>query len=135
MPRVMVTSGGRSGMSFGCLGSVVAVLLVLLLAAAIALGALVLLVVVGAVLAVGLVALAVDRILLAVSPSRRARRDAMRTGRVIDTTARVEPPHDGHGESTEEPKGLPGAEPEGPQPGWPGPTGPLGPPGSSGPRA
>ena len=25
MPRVMVTSGGRSGMSFGCLGSVVAV--------------------------------------------------------------------------------------------------------------
>ncbi len=113
MPRVVVV-GGRPGRSFGCLGSVLAVLLVVLLAAAIAVGALVLLVVVGAVLAVGLVALAVDRILLAVSPSRRARRDAMRAGGVIETTAHVEPSDHWDGGPSGGPRELPGFDPEGP---------------------
>ncbi len=116
MTRVVVTNGGRPGTPFGCLGSVVALLLLILLVAAISVGAVILLVVVGALLAVGLVALAVDRILLAVSPSRRARRDAMRSGGVvIDTTARVEPPYD-----RETPRGeqeLPRAAPEEPSSG------------------
>jgi uncharacterized protein (DUF58 family) len=110
VPRVVITDGGRPRTSLGCLGSVVGILLVVLLAAALAVGAVILLVVVGALLAVGLVALAVDRILLAVSPSRRARRDAVRAGGVIDVTARVEHPDD------DRPPGgrreLPGSGPE-----------------------
>jgi hypothetical protein len=90
---------------------VLALLLLVLLVAAVAVGALVLLVVVGVLLAVGLVALAVDRILLAVSPSRRARRDAMRAGGVIDTTARVEWPGDERGPPTDGNE-LPGADPD-----------------------
>jgi hypothetical protein len=91
VPGVEITGGGRPGTPFGCLGSVLAVLLLIVFVTAIAVGAVVLLVVVGALLAVGLVALAVDRILLALSPGRRQRRDAMRSGgMVIDTTARVE---------------------------------------------
>ena len=95
MTRVVVTNGGRPGMLFGCLGSVLALLVLIVLVAAIAVGAVILSVVVGALLALGLVALAVDRILLGLSPNRRARRDAMRSGGVvIDTTARVEPPYE-----------------------------------------
>jgi hypothetical protein len=116
VPRVVVTNGGRPGALFGCLGSVVALLLLILVVAAISVGAVILSVVVGALLAVGLVALAVDRLLLAVSPSRRARRDAMRSGGVvIDTTARVESPYD-----RETPRGeqeLPPADPDGPSSG------------------
>jgi hypothetical protein len=111
--RVVVTNGGKSGTPFGCLGSVLALLLLILLVAAIAVGAVILLVVVGALLAVGLVALAVDRILLAVSPNRRARRDAMRSGGVvIDTTARVETLYDR--ESPGSGDALPGADPDEP---------------------
>ena len=118
VPEVVVTSGGRSGSPFGCLGSVLALLLLVLLIAAISVVGVILLVVVGALLAVGLVALAVDRILLAVSPSRRARRDAMRSGGVvIDTTARVEPPHEHRtGTGGQE---LPGADPDKPSSGSP----------------
>jgi hypothetical protein len=111
--RVVVTNGGRPGTLLGCLGSVVALLVLIVLVAAISVGAVILSVVVGALLALGLVVLAVDRILLAVSPSRRARREAMRSGGlVIDTTARVEPPYD-----RETPRGgqeLPRTKPEEP---------------------
>jgi hypothetical protein len=88
------------------------------LVAAVALGAVILLVVVGALLAVGLVALAVDRLLLAVSPSRRARRNAMRSGGVvIDTTAHVErsPEPGSRGVGQE----LPGSDPDEPASGSP----------------
>ena len=53
----------------------VALLVLIVLVAAITVGAVILSVVVGALLALGVVVLAVDRILLAVSPSRRARRE------------------------------------------------------------
>jgi uncharacterized membrane protein len=115
--RVAITTGGRPARPFGCLGSVIALAVLVVVVAAIALGAVILLVIVGALIAVGLVALAVDRILLAVSPSRRARRDAVRSGGVvIDTTARVERPFD-HGTAIEHE--LPDTDPEAPSSGSP----------------
>jgi len=93
MPRVYVTSRGRSGVSFGCLGSLV-IGFIYVMAAVLFIGVLV--VVCGVFLAaliVSLVALGVHRLLIAVSPGYRARR-AVRgpfqpTSKVIDSTAKV----------------------------------------------
>ena len=93
MPRVYVTSRGRSGVSFGCLGSLV-VGFIYLMAAVLFIG--VLMVVCGVFLAaliVSLLALGVQRLLLAVSPGYRARRAVQGpfrpTSKVIDSTAKV----------------------------------------------
>jgi len=93
MPRVYVTHRGRPGVSFGCLGSLV-IGFVYALGAVLFVGASVLIfgVFVAAVL-VALVALEVNRLLIAVSPRYRERRvtqGAFRpTTKVIETTARV----------------------------------------------
>ena len=123
MPRVLVTSGGRPGTSFGCLGSVLAFVLLVVLVAAIALGALVLFAIVGAALVVGLLVFAVDRLLLAISPSRRARRDAARSGGVIDATARIVRPGEEYGSPPTDRRELPGADRGEPPPGPSAPSG------------
>ena len=93
MPRVYITSRGRSGVSFGCLGSLVIGFLYLM-AAVLFVGVLVM---IGGVflaaLIVSLVALGVHRLLMAVSPnyreSRAVRGPFQPTSKVIDSTAKV----------------------------------------------
>ena len=93
MPRVFVTSQGRSGVSFGCLGSLV-IGFVYVMAAVLFVGVLV---VIGGVflaaLIVSVLALAVHRLLMAVSPGYRERRAVQGpfrpASKVIDSTAKV----------------------------------------------
>ena len=93
MSRVHVSQRGGGGSSSGCLGSLV-IGLVYVLGAVLFIGALVLIlgVFVAAVL-VALVALGVNRLLMAISPRYRERRVAQGafrpTTKVIETTARV----------------------------------------------
>jgi uncharacterized protein (DUF58 family) len=93
MPRAYVTSRGHTGVSFGCLGTLVYGFLSLMAFVLFA----ALLVAIAGIFAVGvivaLVSLGVDRLLMATSPMWRARR-AVRgrfrpVGKVTDTTARV----------------------------------------------
>ncbi len=93
MPRVYVTSRGRSGVSFGCLGSLV-IGFVYVMAAVLFIGVLV---VIGGVflaaLIVSVLALGVHRLLMAVSPGYRERRAVQGpfrpASKVIDSTAKV----------------------------------------------
>ncbi len=93
MPRFYVTSRGRSGVSFGCLGSLV-VGFIYLMAAVLFIG---IVVAIGgifmAALIVSLLALGVHRVMLAVSPGYRAHRAVQGpfrpTSKVIASTAKV----------------------------------------------
>ena len=126
-PTAAIGPPNGSGGRLGCLGPIVGVVVLVGVVVAVAAVGLVVLVVVAGVALVGLVAFAVDRLLLAVSPTRRRRRDdllrswglggpertaAAGRGRpddgrdVIDTTATVEgpvrrspPDRDGTGEA------------------------------------
>ncbi len=89
MPRVSVSTGGRPGVGSGCLGSVLLVVFVVLAVLAVVAGAVVLLAIAGTALVLGLLVLAYDRIALALSPRRRARREAMWRGGVIDAPGGV----------------------------------------------
>ncbi len=82
-----VTGGDRPGFAFGCLGSFLALVLVVVVVVALTVGALFLLVVVGALILLGLVVTLVDRVWIALSPRRRSRRDAGRARGVIDVSA------------------------------------------------
>jgi len=93
VPRVYVTSRGRSGVSCGCLGSLV-IGFIYLMAPVVFIGVLV---VVGgiflAALIVSLLALGVHRLMMAVSPSYQARRAVQGPFRppstVIEMTAKM----------------------------------------------
>jgi Flp pilus assembly protein TadB len=94
MARVYVNQQGRPGL--GCLGSVLALAaLVGVIVAAIFVGIFVLAIVAG-VLIIGAIVMAIDRLMLALSPKRRQRRAHLqrslfgRPGVVIDATATLE---------------------------------------------
>ena len=83
----------RPGPGLGCLGPILGFVVLVALVAAVATIGLVVLAVVAVAAVVGLVVFAVDRLLLALSPKRRERRDDLLRswgvggGRVIDSTA------------------------------------------------
>ncbi len=128
-----VSAGRRPGSSFGCLGTlmafvvVTAIVVLALFVGFVALG------IVAALLVIGLLALAVDRILLTLSPKRRERRRTRqsrvviwRSGQfgpgevidtsVIDTTATEgRDPIEGPDQLGSDEDG-PGSEPEGSEP-------------------
>ncbi len=84
---------GRPGRGLGCLGPILGVVALVAIVAAVATIGLVVLAIVAVVVVIGLVVFAVDRLLLALSPKRRQRRDdllrswGMGGGPVIDSTA------------------------------------------------
>ena len=91
-------SGGGPRSGIGCLGSVLALLVVgAVVVAAVFVGVIVL-AIFAALVVIGLLALLVDRVALALSPKRRERRAQQRrtffwpSGQVIDTTATLEEP-------------------------------------------
>jgi hypothetical protein len=99
LPDVQYTRVGP-GRSFGCLGSILAVVILVAVVAGLVLLGVAILAVVAGLMIVGLLAVAVDRILLRLSPKRRERRAqrvrAMFHGPdVIDTTATLDRPDAG----------------------------------------
>ncbi len=91
--RLVVSSPDRPGARIGCLGSVLSVLVVAAVVVAVLLGAIFLLAVVAAVTVIGLLALGVDRLAMAINPRYRRRRTGLeRPGQVIDATASLDPP-------------------------------------------
>ncbi len=101
--RVTVHSQGRPGAGLGCLGSILSIVVVVAVVAAILLGAFVILVITAAVMAIGLLAFAVNRLVMALNPRHRARRTYLEpSGQIIDATASLDPPDppdpDGRGE-------------------------------------
>jgi type IV secretory pathway VirB3-like protein len=111
-------TGGRPGRGVGCLGTLVAFVVVAAIVVLVLTIGFIALVVFAALLVIGLIAVGVDRLLLALSPKRRQRRASRprvyiwRSGQfgsgpvdttVIDTTATLEEPHsptEGPDEST-----------------------------------
>lgn len=88
-----VQSQGRPGAGLGCLGSILSIVVIVAVVAAIVLGAFVLLVITAAVMAIGLLAFAVNRLVMALNPRYRARRTHLKpSGQVIDATASLDPP-------------------------------------------
>jgi len=71
---ICMASGARPRVGMGCLGTIVAVVLLVAVVAAVILVGFVSLGVVAVLVLIGLVVLAVDRVALALSPKRRARR-------------------------------------------------------------
>jgi hypothetical protein len=90
--RVTIQSR-RPGAGLGCFGSILSIVVVVAVVAVIVLGGFVLLVIAAAVMAIGLLALAVDRVVMALNPRYRARRTHLQPpGRIIDATASLDPP-------------------------------------------
>ena len=93
MEQPQLGPAGRPGPGLGCLGPILGVVVLVAVVAAVATIGLVVLAIVAVVVVIGLVVFAVDRLLLALSPKRRERRDdllrswGMGGGRVIDSTA------------------------------------------------
>ncbi len=91
--RVTVHSQSRPGTGLGCLGSILSIVVVVAVVTAIILGAFVILVITAAVMAIGLLAFAVNRLVMALNPRYRARRAHLEpSGQIIDATASIEPP-------------------------------------------
>jgi hypothetical protein len=101
-PEMMAPRGQRG---IGCLASILGLLAVVAVVVAAVFAGVIVLGIFVAIAVIGLVALGVDRLLLAISPKRRERRAKLQrsfivwgTGRppqsgpIIDTTARLEPP-------------------------------------------
>jgi type IV secretory pathway VirB3-like protein len=95
-PRSPLTSPVRRPAGIGCLGSIVAVVILAAVIVAVIFAGLLILGVVAAVVVIGLLVVAIDRVTLALSPKRRQRRADLqrslfwRSGTVIDTTATVD---------------------------------------------
>ena len=93
MVRAYITHRGRPGVSFGCLGTLVIGFVYLIMAALVLFAAMVVLGGFAVTLVVALIALAIDRLLVAVSPRYRARRSVRGgfepVGRVTETTSRL----------------------------------------------
>jgi hypothetical protein len=93
MDQPQLGPAGRSGSGLGCLGPILGFVVLVAVVAAVATIGLVVLAVVAVIAVIGLVVFAVDRLLLALSPKRRERRDDLLRswgvggGRVIDSTA------------------------------------------------
>jgi hypothetical protein len=79
MPRAFITSRGQTGVSFGWFGTIVAVLGLIVVVAVIAFAGILVLALVLAGAVLGGLVLGLNRLLLAVSPRRRARRAARLT--------------------------------------------------------
>ncbi len=91
--RVTVHSQGRPGAGLGCLGSILSIVVVVAVVAAIVLGAIVILAITAAVIAIGLLAFAVNRLVMALTPRHRPRRTVLGpSGKIIDATASLDPP-------------------------------------------
>jgi len=91
--RVSVPSPGRPGARIGCLGSILSVLVVAAVIAAGLLAGIVILAIVAAVTVIGLLALGIDRLAMALNPRYRRRRTGLeRPGQVIDATASLDHP-------------------------------------------
>jgi hypothetical protein len=116
-----MATGGRPGRGVGCLGTLVAFVVVAAIVVLVFTIGFIALVAFAALLVIGLIAVGVDRLLLALSPKRRQRRASQprvyvwRSGQfpsgpvidptVIDTTATLEEPQsptEGSDESTPE---------------------------------
>ncbi len=81
-------SKGHTGPGFGCLGSILAFVVLVVLVSAVLVGALVIAGIVVAIAVVGLIALGIDRLMVAFNPNYRRRRVRLESpGEVIDTTA------------------------------------------------
>jgi len=90
--RVTVHSR-RPGAGLGCFGSILGIVVIAAVVAVVLLGGFVLLVIAAAVMAIGLLAFAVDRVVMALNPRYRARRAYLQPpGQVIDATASLDPP-------------------------------------------
>lgn len=91
-------SGSRPRNGVGCLGSVVALLVLVAIVAAVIFVGVIVLAIFAALVVIGLLVLLVDRVALALSPKRRERRAEQRrtffwqSGQVIDTTATLDEP-------------------------------------------
>ena len=92
-----MATGERPGAGVGCLGTLVALAVVVAIVALVLTIGFIALVVFAALLVIGLIAVGVDRLLLALSPKRRQRRASQprmfiwssgqfRSGPVVDTT-------------------------------------------------
>lgn len=94
-PRSYLTRQDRPA-GIGCLGSIIAVIVVAAVLVAVIFAGLVILGIVAAVVVIALLVVAIDRLVLALSPKRRERRASVqqslikRSGTVIDTTATVD---------------------------------------------